>query len=98
MNSETEAGRDSAQLEIETELARRNARKAKMYFACSALWLVTAIGYSARGIFKRDIAGVCVGIGTLIACAMYFRAGLLWKNPRTRTVYERLRYPPRRID
>jgi hypothetical protein len=99
MNSETDAGRDSAQLEMGTEMAHRNARRAKTYFACSALWLVIAIGSLVRGIFKRDIAGLCVGIGigigALVASAMYLRTGLLWKNPNVRIVYESLRYPNR---
>ena len=97
MNSETDAGRDSAQLEMGTEMAHRNARRAKTYFACSALWLVIAIGSLVRGIFKRDIAGLCVGIGigALVASAMYLRTGLLWKNHNVRIVYGSLRYPNR---
>jgi hypothetical protein len=94
MNSEDETRRES-HLEIEVELMRRNARRAKNLFALAAAWLISSVLWLGEAAYRRSIGGVWVGIGCLAASAFSLRSGFMWKNPHARTVYEALRYRPR---
>jgi hypothetical protein len=94
VTSEDETGRES-HLQIEVELMRRNARRAKNQFALAAVWLISSVLWLGEGAYRRNIIGVSVGIVCLATSACSLRRGFMWKNPHARTVYEGLRYPRR---